>query len=114
MKKFFLLFTSVFFLSGCWFQDSLVFKNPGYVYVYDRFVCIKSSSGDSLNYFMISSPENRHMKPVRFGDNLNRKYPDTCILVVLTPGVEYTMLYILNGVKYRVVFDSNGTINRSP
>ncbi|WP_034947473.1 putative T6SS immunity periplasmic lipoprotein [Erwinia oleae] len=115
MKKSLFLFMVMMLLSGCGLQDYPVFRYQGEVFVPDdNLVCIKSASNDMLTFYTISSTEDDHKTDLAVGRDIKKQYPDTCIRLVLTPGVEYTMLYILNGVKYRVVFDSNGTINRSP
>ena len=100
-------------LSGC-VGDRLDFRKKGTVYLEgNRLVCIKSTPGDRLTYYLLSSSENNYAPPLAVEVEINRTYPDTCInSVTLKENVAYDLNYILNDVKYKAEFilDKNSTI----
>ncbi|MDV5141385.1 putative T6SS immunity periplasmic lipoprotein [Chimaeribacter arupi] len=100
-------------LSGC-VGDRLEFRDKGTVYLEgNRLVCIKSTPGDRLIYYLLSSSENNYAPPLAVEVEINRTYPDTCInSITLKENVAYELSYILNDVKYKAEFilDKNSTI----
>lgn len=105
MKKIITLFTLVTALSGC-VGDRLEFRNKGTVYLEgNRLICIKSTPGDILTYYLLSSSENNYAPPLAVEVDIKRAYPDTCInSITLKENVDYDLTYILNDIKYRAEF----------
>ncbi|WP_146000847.1 putative T6SS immunity periplasmic lipoprotein [Chimaeribacter arupi] len=110
MKGIITLFIVVMTLSGC-VGDRLDFRNKGTVYLEgNRLVCIKSTPGDRLTYYLLSSSENNYAPPLAVEVEINRTYPDTCInSITLKENVAYDLNYILNDVKYKAEFSLDKT-----
>ncbi|WP_146001014.1 putative T6SS immunity periplasmic lipoprotein [Chimaeribacter californicus] len=100
-------------LSSC-VGDRLEFRNKGTVYLEgNRLICIKSTPGDILTYYLLSSSENNYAPPLAVAVDIKRAYPDTCInSVTLKENVAYDLNYILNDIKYKAEFsvDKSSTI----
>lgn len=49
-----------------------------------------------------------------FEDNINRKYPDTCLPIALKQNISYNIIYEMNNIKYRVDFSVDEKNNIKP
>ncbi|WP_435946536.1 putative T6SS immunity periplasmic lipoprotein [Dryocola sp. BD586] len=98
-------------LSGCE-GDRLTFRNGGDADVGNNLICIKSTAGDTLSYYNLSSSFNDYREPLVAESNIVKKFPDTCMKVRLRSGENYTLLYELNEKKYRFEFriDEGGNV----
>lgn len=103
MTRFLYLLLIFIVLSGC-VGDRLVFREKGDASVNKSSICIKSSSNDVLSYYNLSSSVNSYSKPLVAESNIIKEFPDTCIKVDLKPDEDYTLLYVLNSIKYRFEF----------
>lgn len=93
-------------LMGC-VGDRLAFHDEGNAVVNADRICISSSPGDTLEYYLLSSSVNHYAIPLATEDNIVRKYPDTCIAVNLKEDANYTLNYVLNGQNYRFEFTTD-------
>lgn len=103
MIKKYLLYLLFFLLTGC-VGDRLSFHQAGSATVNENRICITSFPGDTLEYYSLSSSENKYEKPLLMEDNIARKYSDTCISLMLKNNTNYELIYELNGKKYRFEF----------
>ncbi|MFG1174438.1 putative T6SS immunity periplasmic lipoprotein [Erwiniaceae bacterium CAU 1747] len=94
---------SLFLLVGC-AGDRLAFHKEGSAIINERRICITSHPGDILEYYSLSSSENRYEAPVLTEDNVAKKYSDTCIPLMLKSSTNYELIYVLGGEKYRFEF----------
>ena len=106
MKKY-SYFLVMFIITGCGPGDRLVFRHPGEVRIVDQHLCIRSSPGDHLSYYSLSYSADQYQNSLAYEDNIDRKFPDTCIVADLKKTADYNLLYIINGIKYRVDFSIN-------
>ena len=108
MKKYsYFLFALVFMTAGCGPGDKLAFHHPGDLHVVGHHLCIPSSPGDHLSYYLLSYSADQYQSPLAYEDNIDRKYPDTCFIANVKKPADYNLLYIINGMKYRVDFVVN-------
>lgn len=82
MKKY-SYFLVMFIITGCGPGDRLVFRHPGEVRIVDQHLCICSSPGDHLSYYSLSYSADQYQNPLAYEDNIDRKFPDTCIVADL-------------------------------
>lgn len=110
MKKIILLF--LLFLVSCGSGDKLKFKLPGNAFIDLNSICIKAQPHEMLSYYLLSSSVNQYKKPILTEDNIQRFYPDTCVVNRFEKGEKYTLIYVLNQEKYRIAFkvDNQGNI----
>ena len=101
-------FTIPIFLlvAGC-VGERLTFHNEGHAKVDENRICIKSHPGDILEYYLLNSSENNYEKPLSGGEDIEKKYPDTCIPLKLKGSTNYELMYILNKEKYRFEFKTD-------
>ncbi len=108
MKKYrYFLFTLIFMTAGCGPGDRLVFRHPGEVRVVAQHLCIRSSPGDHLSYYLLSYSADQYQSPLAYEDNIDREYPDTCFIANVKKPADYNLLYIINGKEHRVDFSVN-------
>ncbi len=94
----------LFLLSGC-VGDRIAFHNEGDAAVTESYICIKSSPGDILEYYLLSLSVDRHTVPLAFMmKGVPKKYPGTCIAVSLKTTEDYELIYTLNGINYHFKF----------
>lgn len=105
MKKIILLF--LLMLVSCGSGDKLQFNLPGNAAITLNSICINAQPGEILSYYLLSSPVNQYKKPISTEDNIQRFYPDTCVVSSLEKDGSYTLIYILNQKKYRLEFKVN-------
>ncbi|WP_408014951.1 putative T6SS immunity periplasmic lipoprotein [Rouxiella aceris] len=85
---------SIFLISGC-VGDRLDFRHKGSVYKKNsNLLCIDSKPGDSITYYLLSSSKNNYHPPLMFEDNINRKYPDTCLPIALKQNISYNIIIV--------------------
>ncbi|MGB8665083.1 MAG: putative T6SS immunity periplasmic lipoprotein [Serratia inhibens] len=106
MIKNFMLCLFFFLLTGC-VGDRLAFHQAGHATVSENRICITASPGDILEYYLLTSSENNYEIPLSEEDNIAKKYPDTCIPLVLKNSTSYELIYELSGKKYRFEFKSD-------
>ncbi|GAA0512185.1 hypothetical protein GCM10009414_22250 [Tatumella terrea] len=82
MKKY-SYFLVMFIITGCGPGDRLVFRHPGEVRIVDQHLCIRSSPGDHLSYYSLSYSADQYQNPLAYEDNIDREFPDTCIVADL-------------------------------
>ncbi|AXF75039.1 hypothetical protein LU631_08895 [Erwinia tracheiphila] len=103
MIKHWLLCIFFFALTGCT-GDRLSFHKKGSATVNENRVCIASAPSDILEYYSLSSSENSYAVPILTEDNIAKKYPDTCMPLILKNSTNYELIYVLSGEKYRFEF----------
>lgn len=111
--KIYNVFFLVFLLTGCT-GDTLVFRNQGDARIDKNGICIKSSSGDVLSYYSVSSTLDNYKEPIAISE-ASKKFPDTCIKVEIKESADYDFVYILNDENYRLNFtvDKDGVVHKS-
>jgi hypothetical protein len=103
-KKSITTLISISLFTGC-VGDRLDFRHQGDIYNKNsELFCINSKPGDNITYYLLSSSENNYQSPLIFEDNVNKKYPDTCLQIKLKQNVYYNIIYEMNNIKYRVDF----------
>lgn len=103
MIKKYLLCLFFFLLTGC-AGDRLAFHQAGNATVSENRMCIVSAPDDILEYYSLSSSENSYVVPILTEDSIAKKYPDTCMDLILKSSTNYELIYVLSGEKYRFEF----------
>lgn len=110
MSKY-ILYILFCFISGCT-GDTLIFRHQGDARIDVNSICVNSSPGDILEFYLLSSSFDNYRKPIVMEEHISRKYPDTCIISEIKNPADYDLMYVLNDKKYRLNFtvDQDGKI----
>ena len=106
MKAFFIMVIS-FLLNACT-GDTLTFRHQGDALIKGDSICLTSSPGDVLSFYLLSSSLDNYRKPISMQEDISIKSPDTCIKSDVRKPANYDLMYIMDDTKYRVNFTVNG------
>lgn len=118
MKNLIAITLAIFLLSACQSDaDKIAFSEDGTAFIQNDSLCIGGGNESSvLSYYYLEQIKSEANIPLlNSGDRpLKISYPDNCFGVVLELGGKYSILYIMNDIKYRYNFTVNtdGTITK--